>query len=62
MNDLVDLPELGVRPGYFLVIVVPPSPEELRRTHELLDQILAVLSDISKELAEIRALSDTRLE
>jgi type II secretory pathway component PulM len=61
VNDLVDLRELGERPGYFLV-VVPPSPEELRRTHKLLDQILAVLSDINKELAEIRALSGTRLE
>jgi hypothetical protein len=51
VNNAVNLPELGETPGYFL-LVVPPSPEELRRTHKLLDQILETLAEIRVELAE----------
>jgi hypothetical protein len=49
--------------GAFSELTALPATAELAldRTHELLDQIFEVLSEIRKELVETRALFDTRL-
>jgi hypothetical protein len=44
----------------FLLVVVPPTPEEVRRAHKLLDAILEVLAEMREERAEIRELPDSR--